>query len=129
MLILLLLATRASQGTCEDFITHVEETLITETDTKRQSETIRELEDVYAYGDKSRFQDMFFDLNKYYKQEDLYYEYGDDSVHGSVGDMAIREDESEYFTKIGKSSSQTRPGGRPNKKDKSARRKQTSAER
>ena len=97
------------------------------TDTKSQSETIQQLENVFAYGDKSRFQDMFFDLNKYYKQEDLYYEYGDDSVHGSVGDMAIREDESEYFTKIGKSSTQTRPG--PNTKDKSARRKQTSAER
>ena len=86
----------------DDFISHVEETLMAVTDTHSQSETIQELEEVYAYGDKSRFQDMFFDLNKYYKQDDLYYEYEDSPQR----DVSIRKDEFEYFTKIDESPSQ-----------------------
>ena len=81
----------------EDFISHVEETLMAVTDTHSQSETIQQLEEVYAYGDKSRFQDMFLDLNQYYKQDDLYYEYEMDSPER---DISTRDDESEYFTKI-----------------------------
>ena len=85
----------------DDFISHVEETLMAVTDTHSQSETIQQLEEVFAYGDKSRFQDMFLDLNKYYKQDDLYYEYEDSPQR----DISIRDDEFEYFTKIDNSSS------------------------
>ena len=95
----LIVAGLAHIVTSDDFISHVEETLMTVTDSQKQSETIQELEDVYAYGDKSRFQDMFFDLNKYYKQDDMYHEY-----EGESRDMSIREDEFEYFTKIDKNS-------------------------
>ena len=94
-----------------DFISHVEETLMAVTDTHRQSETIQELEEVFAYGDKSRFEDMYLSLNKYYKHDDLYYEYED----GPETDISIREDEFDYFTKIDNSSSSARLA--VNKKD------------
>ena len=87
----------------EDFISHVEETLMAVTDTHSQSETIQELEEVYAYGDKSRFQDMMTSLNKYYKQDDQYYEYEDSPER----DVSIRDDEFEYFTKIDNRSAQS----------------------
>ena len=38
-------------------------------DNKHHEDTIRELEEVFAYGDKSRFKDMFFDLNKFYAND------------------------------------------------------------
>ena len=96
----------------EDFISHVEETLMAVTDTHSQSETIQELEEVFAYGDKSRFQDNLIDLNKYYKQDDLYYEYED----GPESDISIRDDEFEYFTKIDNKSSSS-PTQAVNEKD------------
>ena len=101
---LILLAGTTHLLISDDFISHVEETLMTVTDNQKQSETIQELEDVYAYGDKSRFQDMFFDLNKYYRQDDEYYEYDGGSSYGDAGDTSIRDDEFEYFTKIDKNS-------------------------
>ena len=97
----------------DDFISHVEETLIAVTDTHSQSETIQQLEEVFAYGDKSRFQDMFSDLNKYYKHDDLYYEYEESPER----DISIRDDDFEYFTKIDNSSS---PGLPANKRDNSS---------
>ena len=89
----------------DDFISHVEETLMAVTDTHSQSETIQELEEVYAYGDKSRFQDMMTSLNKYYKQDDQYYEYEDSPER----DVSIRDDEFEYFTKIDNRSAPSPP--------------------
>ena len=97
----------------DDFISHVEETLIAVTDTHSQSETIQQLEEVFAYGDKSRFQDMFSDLNKYYKHDDLYCEYEESPER----DISIRDDDFEYFTKIDNSSS---PGLPANKRDNSS---------
>ena len=97
----------------DDFISHVEETLMAVTDTHSQSETIQQLEEVFAYGDKSRFQDMFFDLNKYYKHDDLYYEYEDSPER----EISIRDDDFEYFTKIDNSSS---PGPPADQRDNSS---------
>ena len=85
------------------------------TDTHSQSETIQELEEVYAYGDKSRFQDMMTSLNKYYKQDDHYYEYEDSPER----DVSIRDDEFEYFTKIDNNSSSA-PRLAVNEKDNSS---------
>ena len=52
-----------------DFMAHVEEKLMAMEDNKHHEDTIRELEEVFAYGDKSRFKDMFFDLNKFYAND------------------------------------------------------------
>ena len=52
-----------------DFMAHVEEKLMAVEDNKHHEDTIRELEEVFAYGDKSRFKDMFFDLNKFYAND------------------------------------------------------------
>ena len=38
-----------------DFMTHVEEKLMASGDTEVQRETIREMEEVFAYGEKSSF--------------------------------------------------------------------------
>ena len=104
---MVLVSSTATLARSDDFISHVEQTLMTVTDTHSQSETMRQLEDVYAYGDKSRFQDMFLDLNKYYKHDDLYYEYEDDIISDTERNTSIRGDEFEYFTKIGKTPSPT----------------------
>jgi len=53
---------------CSDFLSHVEDSILAVEDRIAQTRSLEELEEAYAYGDKSRFQDMFYDLNSFYPE-------------------------------------------------------------
>ena len=67
LLITLLLKKIFADG--EDFIKRVEEIIENENNTLEQKQKLVELETVFAYGEKFRFQDKMVDLNQYYSRE------------------------------------------------------------
>jgi len=65
---IVLLLHGASVIKCSDFLSHVEDSILAVEDRISQTRSLEELEEAYAYGDKSRFQDMFYDLNSFYPE-------------------------------------------------------------
>lgn len=55
-------------GNGEDFIKRVEEIIENENNTLEQKQKLVELETVFAYGEKFRFQDKMVDLNQFYSR-------------------------------------------------------------
>ena len=69
LLLLISLSMNNISGNGEDFIKRVEEIIENENNTLEQKQKLVELETVFAYGEKFRFQDKMVDLNQYYSRE------------------------------------------------------------
>ena len=97
----------------EDFLNHVEQTLLLSDDGHTQRATMEQLEQAFAYGDRVRFRDMLFNLNYLSKPSNVFvgkslqnpsvielneineneYSWGEKMIKEGIGKTSVEDDD------------------------------------